>query len=505
MHRMIAFVVASASLSAAGQQVFLIPPYSGDTLVFQQGRAGYTGAFDLTMSAAGTTLGATVDGNTSLPGSGLPGSPNFLDGPPNSSSRADYLIRFSNIVGPGPGQIPAGSVVIESSMTLYQTSDEVSAASATSGVYNVYRLRQPFDAASTIGGDFGGSIPGAESVDGEVDLRVGSFDPANANGGFGNVDADVTLAVQSWADGAPAHGLAVVSDFTSNGWSIHTTGSSQTFPIFNESWRPAISATVAQDPGVLQGVLGGTVTDIEITSDPAFDGLDGATTQTILIDGPGPMSDDAAYLIKFEELIGDDGVPPGTQILRAFLTLHTANASSGSGSPGPFVVRPLLVPFTKQSRYADFAGTLDQLVAAGEVAPPSIFGETTFNEIGVSETVQMDVTAILQAWLAGEPNHGFYIGSMGTDNGWFVHPTGVSDPALRPSLRVIADIDPADVDDDGDADSDDALLVVEAIDAAGDLGSYDINKLARFDFETGDRALTMFDLIEYLRRYDDAP
>lgn len=410
-------------------------PALSQTITFQQGVDGYTGAFDRRISTNTNVDGASVDTNSAS---------FFIDGDPNDSARSDYLIRFDDIVG-GSG-IPAGATILNATLNLRTTSSSVSSNSQSGESYNVYRLAQPFNSSSTLDGDFGDMngawtpfVDGVETLQGEADFNTGTFDEPVSGGGMAvdNVyGANVTRTVQSWVNGDPNYGLAVKSDHVDNddGWSVHSTGSS------TASFRPQLSVEYTTDPRVgvyeFQQGLGGYdgTSDILISSLAAT--IDGSSVSETFLDGSdGGSSPDAAYMVRFDV----DSLPADSEVMQADLILKSGITSGASDSPGPYSVHQLLTPFDTTSAYSDFAGDVDAMELAGSIGPEI----ASLESIDEAELVSADVSAAVENWLAGDPNYGLYIGADGTSNGWQIFTSGAADSDLAPMLRIVAASDSA--------------------------------------------------------------
>ena len=403
------------------------------TVTFQEGVGGYTGTVDRKISISSSTDGSAVDTTTTS---------FFIDGDPNDSSRADYLIRFENIIG-GSG-IPAGATILDATLTLRTTSTAASSNSQTGESYNVYRLTQAFDSSSTLDGDFGDMdfiftpfVDGVEPEQNEADFNVGTFDH-EIGGSSMAVDqsytANVTRAVQSWADGDPNLGIAIMSDHTDNddGWSVHTTGSS------DPSFRPLLSVTYTTDPNTqiveLQNGLDSYAGTTDVFLRDGDVSVDGSTVSEEFLDGSnGTDSFDDPYMIKFDLA----GVPSASSVAKAELIIKTGISSGASDSPGAagvgYSVHQMLTPFTTASMYSDFAGDSAAMELAGEISAAAAI----FEDIDEAELVSVDVTSIVHNWLInGDSNHGIYVGALGTSNGWQIFSSGAVDSDLAPMLRL---------------------------------------------------------------------
>lgn len=420
------------------------------TVTFQQGVDGYTGTFDRLLNLNNNRSGSEVDATTTS---------FFIDGDPIDESRADYLIRFDNIIG--GGAIPEGAIILSATLTLKTTTSEVNGNSQSGESYSLYRLTKPFDANSLFDGDFGDSdfafTPYVDGVTSVIDsVRVEGVLPeqVDADWCLGTFDrpvgesqlavdqfysADMTRAVQSWVDGAPNLGIAVISDHIDNddGWSVHPTGSSDV------AARPMLTVTYIEDDSVQvieaqQGMNGYNGTS-DVFLFQTLPSIDGSTVSEAFLDGSdGGTSYDDPYMIRFEldELLPEQATV--SEVLSAELIFKTgitsgASDSRSNGGVG-FGVHQLLTPFTTSSQYTDFAGDYAAMEAAGQISSQVAL----FEDIDEAELVKVDVTGVVTNWLInGDTNHGFYIGAFGTSNGWQIFSSGALDSNMAPMLRMV--------------------------------------------------------------------
>lgn len=440
----LAFMAGLLSVNVAAAQV---------TVTFQQGVDGYAGTFDRLISMANNRNGADVDSTASS---------FFIDGDPVDGARADYLIRFDEIIG--ENKIPAGAKILKATLTLKTTSTAVSNNSQSSECYSIYRLTRPFDANSTMDGDFGDGDFGYTSYIDGVTPKIDSFlqaalgvtaDDIDADWCVGTFDrpigttqmavdqfysADMTRAVQSWIDGFPNYGVAVMSDHIDNddGWSVHSTGSSDV------AARPQLTVVYTLDPNIkifdLQDGLNGYDGTTDVFLRAQAESIDGSTVLEGFLDGllTQANSFDDPYMIKFDlsNLIGENELVE--EIVSAELIFKTGISSGASDAQttngAGYSVHQMLLGFTTGSQYSDFAGNSAAMILAGQIDGPV----GLYEYIDEAEQVSVDVKSIVSRWLLdGETNHGFYIGALNTDNGWQIFSSGAADTALAPMLRVV--------------------------------------------------------------------
>jgi hypothetical protein len=160
-------------------------------LTFQQGVAGYTGVQD---SQIRENLPNTVLTDNS------PTNPGLIRVDGEDGGGIVYgLIRFDNIFGTGPSQIPLGSTIVEATLTLDLTEDGVN------GIYNFHRMVQDWSHTTATWNFFGGNGINLDGIE-----ALATPDATVGNGSFtvplGAMNANVTSSLQAWSAGAPNRG-----------------------------------------------------------------------------------------------------------------------------------------------------------------------------------------------------------------------------------------------------------------------------------------------------------
>ena len=185
------------------------------TVTFQEGANGYTGTQDTYLEMLS---GTTNNGNKT----------SMVAGRALTQAESQILIRFDNIIGTGPGQIPPGSIITSVSLNLYATSVGGWGSDYT---LEIYRVTTGWTEASTWS-SLGSGIDSEKSS--TADGSVTSRGTANAYKGF--TDGGLIDTVQAWADGTA----------TNNGWMI-TSAYNSSNNTFNSSEaasnRPVLSVT----------------------------------------------------------------------------------------------------------------------------------------------------------------------------------------------------------------------------------------------------------------------
>jgi hypothetical protein len=401
--------------------VVVVAPLSAapviETATFQNGVAGFTGTLDRKISPTGGADANGIDIDTDT-------SSYFLDGGGSAfgdTGARQGLLRFDNIVG--AGGVPAGAKVISATVDMVTTTAN---DSQSGGAYNLYQLNTAFDGSSTWATPFGG-----DGLAGDVGPLLGTFEGMTTQGSAVSARAD--NAVQSWVDGGTNLGFGIRSDRSTDGWSPNTTGAST---VAN---RPKLTVNYTLDPLVeitsyQNGLNGYTGTrDVRLNPD-----VDGSTVQDSFIDGfnADPASPDQPYFVRFDELDLNYA-----ETYRAELVLRSGFASANADSPGPFTVHQVLEDWTTSLTYAELDSNgdatlndLNELMADGMIGPAA----ASVSGIEDTELVHIDVTSIVENWRSGQPNYGFYIGSVETSNGWQIFTSGADDPSFRPELRIVS-------------------------------------------------------------------
>lgn len=347
------------------------------------------------------------------------------------------LIRFGEIIGNGPGQVPLGAYVLNANLRL--TSGSGADANTGSRV-GIARMNQPFTDASTYS-QYGPDGPAY--LQGSAARTTGWLEANVANNEVRNVRA--TRIVQDWASGQANHGLTVqygVQTNNNNGWQIKTTGA-------DVGQRPALNVTYVNEPVSVarfrqgaNGYAGNTMAYLQGGTNYAdeIDDLttDGQFVEQAFVDGGNPTaasptqgsSANDQALIKFENLfVGGGGtVPDGAEIVEAYLTITTGdggNAPSGSA----WNVSEMLVDWNTSQTFTSFGGNGPD-AAQGEIGPV-IDSEL---RMLAGSIAQYDLTQLVKGWQAGADNRGLNL--QGGSDGWQIHFNGSSELDARPELTI---------------------------------------------------------------------
>ncbi len=198
----------------AAMAICLIPvvartePPANRILTFQQGVNGYAGTIDTEIWALATT---TI----------LSANPNASSDANNDGGESQVLLRFENIIGDQPRQIPPKSRV-RSAKLLVSAFDQ-------GDTVNLHRMLVPFEASATWN-----SMVSGVSCDGlEASRHKDSFTFGKIAANSSEIVFDVTDTVQTWVSGEANHGWVFINT-GGNGWDFYTS------EFENQSQRPKL-------------------------------------------------------------------------------------------------------------------------------------------------------------------------------------------------------------------------------------------------------------------------
>ena len=165
---------------------------------FQEGVAGYAGTQDTWINQQSA--------NTSYGNSGTRTSDDDVANSLFSDYRGQALLRFDGIVG--GGAIPAGSTVVNATLVLDVVGD------IDTPLYNpnfiVHPVIRAWDEASTWN-----SLSGGLTVGADLGAQVASFSGDNSPDSESMRRLDITQTVQSWVNGTPNWGIAILPQIIS--------------------------------------------------------------------------------------------------------------------------------------------------------------------------------------------------------------------------------------------------------------------------------------------------
>ncbi len=348
----------------------------------------------------------------------------FTGGDANS----EILLRFDNIIGTGPGQIPAGALI--TSATLALTTDGDANSPGDGGGF--YRMTTPWNESTTWNTTSSGFgvVPTLDARE-KFEAQAG-FPSLSPNVERGRHDYDVTADVKGWVSGETHLGWAFLPwENGTDGWGIQSSESTTPTnrPALRVEWfQPnATTAAVTFQTGVDMGI-GSAQPDTPIgPTAPTLTVVSGATTQALL---------------RFDNLFGTGAGQIPANILGARLRLTTAGSPFGSktdpAAGSGAATHRLLTPFTAASTWNSFGGNGVQ--ANGIEAFATADDSVGFNEGGpqivAGQNVYLDVAESVRAWADGSTNHGFALLPFANgNNDWIFNSLNSASDA--PVLEVI--------------------------------------------------------------------
>ena len=183
-------------------------------------------------------------------------------------------------------------------------------------------------------------------------------------------------------------------------------------------------------------------------SDTGADDADGDTVATKYLDGYAKdSSPDVQYLIRFDDIIGEDAnqIPTNATILDAKITLTTSLASNAH-TGGPYGVAGLVAEFDSGTTYWDDFSSNTSMGSRG----PWWQDESATRPVGgfggqmKGQRDSAPITPLVQSWVDSE-NYGMVVQAglsddvdapANTTDGWSIRTTGYPFSDSRPKLTV---------------------------------------------------------------------
>lgn len=390
---------------------------------FQQGVGGYSGAVDHNVRAAGTSSAENfwVDYPVVLGGTG-----------PNDTHDS-MLLRFDGMFGTGVGQIPLGARI--KSATLQMVAG--SSGSAAGNGAAIHAMTQSWDNSLTYAGFSSGmyAANGTASIGGTL---IDNSSSALFNGSSTLVNIDVKSDLQNWSNGGINNGWALLPYLNgTNGTSFRSNGAADAAlrPVLKVEYDTTpFNANVTKFQNGLAGYSG--------ASDRFIDnplGTNGAGTDRNWVDFDNTNSgqdSQAQAMIKFGDLFGSGigQIPVDAEVLEAKL-VFTVLGSSGSGDGG--TLHRMNVSWDGTSTYAGFGGDGITKGDEAQLAASATLGDATSLANIAYGSHSLDVTGDVQSWIAGGANNGWAVlAHAGGADGWSFMGSRSSNPLLRPSLEI---------------------------------------------------------------------
>ena len=166
--------------------------------------------------------------------------------------------------------------------------------------------------------------------------------------------------------------------------------------------------------------------------DNAFGGRISVVVDNAFGDPLGPVH----ALLRFDNLIGPglNQVPPGSVLQQATLTLFST--ANNADSPNTISLHRIRVPWDESSTWNSMTDGIATDGQEAATAPDATFVPDFPNPGGTNTQVRtLDVTAAMQAWMQGAPNHGWVLLASGGNN-YLFDSSESAEPDARPLLSV---------------------------------------------------------------------
>lgn len=437
------------------------------TVSFQNGVGGYNSTFDRYIFQ--------------VPGGGVDGSAiqDFILLGVNQNSVTPSgqqgLIRFDNIFGTNPGQIPLGARIVEASLQLSTIGGPSTSTDDSNGPYTPAGLLQPFNNTTVWSTYTGGN--GA---------LFASGDTTRPQGAFGRLDhgetqqQDIRSIVQQWSDQTLANnGLAVTGGYLGplDDWRILTTGNP------SPGSRPKLSVTYTMDnvqvSSFQRGANGYTnVESARVSSACNTTGTSctggAAAPATTPGDNIGSMtlqlatanSTEQFALFRFNDVFGSNAgqAPADKPVARAWLVLTTLSSAIGTNQeariPAPVDAYEVKQNWTTSTLFTGFGANIGLQSGDGDITQETLYRTPA---AAVDGEIWFDVTNAYERIRNGATNNGIAIQARSTDGWQFVMNGTTNFDARRPRLVVMSDLSaaaasPGDFNNSGQVDAADYVI-----------------------------------------------
>lgn len=353
------------------------------TSTFRNGEAGYNGVDDsqVQQNRASTAYGRST-GNL------------FVDSATTGQrNTSQVLIKFQQLIGNNPGQIPANARVLSAELVLNTTNP------GDGGT--LHRMVKEWDGGSTWNYLGAGITADGSDATSSYRAQIGSS-TRSPNVPTGPTIINVTADVQAWANGSQNQGWAILPWANgTDGWGFSPSevDNVNLRPQLRVEWIPAVADELSTFQQGASSYSGTVDTTLALNSP----GTRQDTNPLVTIDGPVDNTTRAG-LLKFDEIFGtgSNQLPAGAQILWARLYLTTPSGVTNAAGAGASLHR-VLKPWSNTSTWDNsFGGNGVQTNDNEALANAEL--STAAQTIG---TRGFDVTESLREWKSGSANHGW--------------------------------------------------------------------------------------------------
>lgn len=235
--------VETAAFAPLGGWYYLLP-----AVTFQQRVAGYAGTADTFLDVENPTDPHGDEDNL------------YAEG---GAENLQGLLRFDNLVGSGPGQIPPGATITSASLQVYTTN------TADRTQVRFHRMLVPWTENSTWA-----SLRNGVQLDGVEAVAVADVTYGGTATDKERTVTGLAAAVQAWADGAPNRGWVIVSNNAK--WGFHASEKND-----DKAPRLVVSYTLGNSPPTAADDAYTTLVNLPLVSTP------------LVVPGPGVRANDS--------------------------------------------------------------------------------------------------------------------------------------------------------------------------------------------------------------------
>ncbi|MDX1962897.1 MAG: DNRLRE domain-containing protein [Pirellulales bacterium] len=379
--------------------------------IFLQGFNGYTGTVDTVIQAANPTADNSAATTLSVS--------------PTSGTQQTTLLRYENLFGNGPGQIPFGAKIIDAYLTLNST-----AANLGGQLHRMVSSWSATDNWNTFGGN------GIQNNNVEARTAFNSFAGSAAGGAgvnAGQANFGVRDDLQAWSNGETNNGWAFLpispNPYT---WSLD---SSEAAIVGNRPQLVVTWITPGTQTLVLQQNVNGYTAGFDTQVSQNAPDADASNAQTILIDFTDGGNNAAHGIIKYGDLVGNaiNQIPAGSTILGASLMLFS-NSGNSRGDGGRFF--RLNTDFGLNPTWNTTVEGIDPATETTGIYSDQA-GQAALSPNEQSARNYYNVTNDVQAWVNGEANNGWGIVPWaGGSDGWIFNSMNATTADTRPELTI---------------------------------------------------------------------
>jgi len=370
----------------------------------------------------------------------------WMDAPAtNVVEGGEALLRFANIAGTAPGQIPTNATIVSAELILTIPPDISNTPGDGSPLYRMLVAWNPKTVTyNNAGSGNEGFVPDGIYARSNYDSFLGL---SNGDGttGTGTISLGVTADVEAWVNGGePNYGWLMPgwqppasttpqtdgTGFAGGKWTLDVTQR----PLLKVCWLPKDTAVASFRQGV-NGYTGAQDTRIRATTPTTT-----FATVTVLYSdwGVSGSSDNEHVLLRFDGIIGTNAgqVPPGSRIEAAMLDL-SSSVGNGMGDGGQFFA--ILQPWQDAtSTWDSWVNGIQTNGIEAATTPTAVAGNANRTPDVQAAYNSFDLAPDVQAWTYGSrTNYGWVIlpWPSGTD-GWGIASSESTAQNDRPRLRV---------------------------------------------------------------------